>query len=208
MTLPDQPERGEFVPVRLPHDRQPPGGPSTAWSPQPWFTPMPQVRMDASPPPRAVRVAGWLWLAASLLYLAGWVVATVVDFPLLVADFAADPDFDSEDQARVTAAIMLVFAVLAVASISTGYAALGFLLWRRRNWARVLLAVLGVAMLVVILLDVLIGLAWRSDSDLDGRWRGYGVLLAASAAQFALTVAAIVAMFRPAANRFMAGAPG
>ena len=51
-------------------------------------------------------------------------------------------------------------------------------------------------------------LAWRSDSDLDGRWRGYGVLLAASAAQFALTVAAIVAMFRPAANRFMAGAPG
>jgi hypothetical protein len=207
-----QPEHGEFVPARLP---QPPTQPPGPWSPQPhatpwppaawtspWYTPMPPVRVDTTPLPRSLRAAGWLWVAASLLYLAGWIAAAVIDFPFLVAGFAADPAFADagEEEARAAAAAMLALAVLGVMAVCAGYTALGFLLWRRQTWARVLLTVAGGIMLVMLVLDVLIGLAWRSD--VDGAWRGYAILPALAAVQFGLSIAATAAMFTPAANRF------
>jgi hypothetical protein len=141
------------------------------------------------PLPRSLRAAGWLWLAASLLYLAGWIAAAVIDFPFLAADFAADPVFADagEEEARTVAVTMLVLALLGVIVVCAGYTVLGFLLWRRQNWARVLLAVAAGIMLVVLMLDVLIGLAWRSG--VDGAWRGYAILPALTAAQFGITIA-------------------
>lgn len=168
---------------------------------------MPPVQVEAGPPPRSVRAAGWLWLAASLLYLAGWIAAAFIDHPFIAADMADDPEFSSggESEARLVAAAMLLFVLLGVTAVCSGYIALGFLLWRRQNWARVLLAVLAGVMLVVLMLDVIIGVAWRSD--LGGEvWRWYPVLAVLTAAQFGLTIAATITMFLPSANRFFAGA--
>jgi len=169
---------------------------------------MPPVPVDATPLPRSLRASGWLWLTGSLLYLAGWIVAAVIDVPLIAADWANDPEFTSPEEARLAATILFLLVVLGVAVLGAVYAILGFLLWRRHNWARVTLAVLGGVVLVVLVIDVLVGVAWRTgfDDELDGVWRGYPVLPVLAALQFGVTIAAIATMFGRGANRYFAGA--
>ena len=211
------PERGEFVPVQRPGPQDvPPGHPYDAapgsWpAQQPWhgpmYAPMPQLDVGPTPLPRAVRASGWLWLAASLLYVAGWVVAAFVDVPFVAADMASDPEFDSPEDARPVAITMFVVGVMGATVAAILYSVFGFLLWRRQNWARVLLAVLGGIMLLVLPADVMVGAIWRSGiaADEGNVWSGFAVVAGLAAAQFGLTVAAMVTMFTSSSNRFFSG---
>ncbi|HEY0637326.1 MAG TPA: hypothetical protein VGD67_06745 [Pseudonocardiaceae bacterium] len=165
------------------------------------------------PPPRpsVVRASGWLWVAAGVLYGLGWVLAVFLDAPFMAADMAAsDPEPATSGDALPVAAIVLVIAALGALLAAAVHVVIGVQLWSRRTWARAVLAVLGGVMLLVVLLDVLIGWAWRSgltvlpDGD-PSPWTGYAVLASLSAAQFVVTVAAIVTMFLPLSNHYFAG---
>ncbi len=171
---------------------------------------MPPVHEQPVPVPGTVRASGWLWLAASLLYVAGWLVAAFVDVPFVAADMADDPEFGNPDDATPTAIVMFVVAVLGSIVIAAFYSVMGFLLWRRQGWARVLLAVTGGLMLLVLPVDVMVGAAWRSGiPETDGNpWTGYVAVATLAAVQFGVTIAAIITMFMTRSNRFFASAAG
>jgi hypothetical protein len=76
--------------------------------------------------------------------------------------------------------------------------------------ARILLAVLGAIMLLVLPADVVIGAAWRYDAPAGAGdpWAGYAVVASLAAVQFGVTIAAMVTMFLRSSNAFFAGGRG
>lgn len=207
------PERGEFVPVRPPGPHDLPVGGAPAH--QPWYGAMPPVDAEVVALPAPLRAAGWLWFLAAVLYVVGWVLAAFFDVPFFAADLASgSTDTGSGPgsgpglgEARATAIVMFVIGIGVALLVGTGQSVLGFLLWRRQRWARVLLAVLGGLMLLVLPIDVLVGLAWRYDapSDIGDPWIGFAIVAGLAAVQFGVTIAAMVTMFVRGSNLYLAG---
>lgn len=152
------------------------------------------------PAPGMVQTSMWLWLAACVLYLGGWVLAAAFDYPHLRDELLTDPEITDEDAGPV-AGVMLGFAVIGAFLSAVPYVLFAVLARVGRSWARVTMAVLGGLGLLVLLVDVLIGFAWRTEVP-EASGTDHAILVVLAVLSFALTVAAMVTMFVPSANRY------
>lgn len=138
--------------------------------------------------PKEVEISFWLWITYLALTAIGVaVMLTQLDrFRAEVINnaLAQDSTVDRSVIESVASAAMVVVAVVAVLFVVFGVI-LAFLLRRGRNWARIVLAVIG----GLFVLLGLIGLAIAADAS-----SVTGLL------QLLLLIGAIVTMFLPAAN--------
>lgn len=149
------------------------------------------------PTPRSVVVSLWMWMLSCVVPLIAIVYAVTrldaVREHLRVAAVTQTPDATADSLDRVVSVTVLIALVaLAVPAILTIILAL--LMVNQRNWARILLLLVGIAGIPAV------GLASGALSDRGTDWQNnlaIGVL-----AQTILVLLAAVLMFLPSANRW------
>jgi hypothetical protein len=149
----------------------------------------------ASPPPWTVVVSFLFWLASLVVgfAVAAYVYAKLDDLrpQLRAAVLAEDPTISADSLARVvTASVSVAFGTLLGFLVLE--AVLAAMMRRGRNWARILLAALG-------LVSVPIFIMVRGVLSLNGPLAEDYVLLGLGLQEL-LMLAAVVAMFLPSAN--------
>ncbi|MDQ4021925.1 MAG: hypothetical protein M3257_09970 [Actinomycetota bacterium] len=147
-------------------------------------TPRPQ----AETPPKEVEISFWLWISTIVLGLVGS-VPIFFQFDQLRAQainqaLANDPTLDRSTIESVTTGALVAGAVIGLLLV-VAQLLFVFLMRGGRNWARIVLAVLG----GLVVLFGLIGFAGTT-----------GAMGAGSLLQLLLLIGAIVTMFLPAAN--------
>jgi len=157
---------------------------------------------DAPPPaarPNAVNIAFLLLLASTALSIIGTVIAVVVSPTDFSVPPATDEGLTPEQLAQVesiTRIIMIVGVVVAL-GFTAFLVVATFKMRLGRNWARILLTIVGGASVVLTIVATVSLPALRTVGS-----AGDVVVLATSWVQMAAIVAAIVLMFRPAANQY------
>ncbi|MGH3916438.1 MAG: hypothetical protein ACRDTC_23965 [Pseudonocardiaceae bacterium] len=184
MTTPQDPhgEPPPAFPPPSPSSIPPPAGDGTAPAPR-------EVKPTR---PKEVTISFWLWAGNALIGLVVIVVVisqydTIRDVVLDGAREAAQRQGGIVDERQldvITTAVIVVFAVVFLA-VSTAQLLFAVFMRNGRNWARIVLTVLGGLLLLVQLLS-LTGTA--------------GGELALTALSTAVLVAAIITMYLPAAN--------
>ncbi len=138
--------------------------------------------------PREVEISFWLWIANLVLGLLGAVIAYFqideIQAEAINETLAENPTLDRSVVENAATAGLIVGVVIGLLLIAAQVAFV-FLMRGGRNWARIVLAVLGGLGVLIGLL----GLAGTTGS------MGVGALL-----QLLLLIGAIVTMFLPAAN--------
>jgi len=140
------------------------------------------------PRPKEVEISFWLWIATVVLGLVS-VLVTYPQIDRIRADaineaLAQDPTLDRSLIESVTTGALVAGIVIGLL-IVVAELVFVFLMRGGRNWARIVLAVLGG-------LGVLFGLIGLAGAT--------GSMLAIAVPQLLLLIGAIVAMFLPAAN--------
>ena len=154
------------------------------------------------PAPQPVRIARWLWIAATLVGLVRSFVQ-LSDRRSLTAELAAQMPQWSQEQVD-SAADSTVWLTLMMSVVTLAiYVALANRMRLGRNWCRVLLAVIGVlealGTLFVLLVIAVLGSAAvtrLAGTSLSGTDIAFSLLVAV------IDVAATALMFLPDANRF------
>jgi hypothetical protein len=130
--------------------------------------------------PKEVEISFGLWIAASVLYVLGLLAAySQVRTETVDRVLAQNPALDQSMIERVATGAFVVWLLIGAAAVLTFV----FLMRGGRNWARIVLAVIGG-------ISVLLGLL--------GLAAGAGSV--AGLLQLLLLIGAIVTMFMPAAN--------
>lgn len=147
-------------------------------------TPRPQAETR----PKEVEISFWLWIGTIVLGLIGS-LPILIQFDELRAQainqaLAQDPTLDRSAIESITTGALVVGAVIGLLLVIAQIIFV-FLMRGGRNWARIVLAVLG----GLAVLAALIGVAGTT-----------GAMGAGSLLQLLLQVGAIVTMFLPAAN--------
>ena len=145
-------------------------------------------RPEAETRPKEVEISFWLWTSTIVLGLLGS-VPILFQFDQLRAEaisqaLARDPALDRSTIESVTTGALVAGAVIGLLLI-VAQVIFVFLMRGGRNWARIVLAVLG----GLVVLFGLIGFAGTT-----------GAIGAGSLLQLLLLIGAIVTMFLPAAN--------
>jgi hypothetical protein len=197
MTEPD-PYGSPYHLVRLPGQEQPDRPQFTGWPP-----PMPEVGAHETVPgpPPTVRAAFWCWIAASLLVVVGLPFVIWLSRARLALSIynwsLADPQPMTMAQAEFVAIFAVVGFAVGFAVLSTPFVIAAFKQRSGRNWARVLLAVLGGP-------GVLFGLFMLLNFTVDDLWASSwvaGVVVALLMIGF--TIVGIALMFLPASNHYV-----
>jgi hypothetical protein len=149
----------------------------------------------ASPPPRTVAVSFLLWLASLIVgfAVAGYAYTQLDDLrpELRAAILAEDPTITAESLDQVVNASLYVALGTLLAFIVVE-ALLAATMHRGRNWARILLAALGlVSVPTLIIVRGVLSLGQPITED---------YVLVGLALQELLMLSAVVAMFLPSAN--------
>ncbi|MEU5691473.1 hypothetical protein [Actinosynnema sp. NPDC020468] len=112
-------------------------------------TPAPAAsRSETSPPPRAVDLARWLWIASALVGLGRFVVQLADRNALVDVLRQQQPGLNQDEiDAAVSGGVM--FGLLLGGALVLIYTLLANRMARGRNWARIVLAVFGVVGIVV-----------------------------------------------------------
>lgn len=165
-----------------PHGQQRPLPP-----PPPSGYPVPELAARA-PRPRAVEISFWLWIVNLTLGAIGSVVALAqidrVRTEAINKAIAENPTMDRSTISSVATGVLIGSVAVGLFFIAVGLL-LVLLMRGGRNWARIVLAVLGA-------LSVLFGLIGLANNT--------GPMLAAAVVQLLLVVGAIATMFMPAAT--------
>ncbi|MDQ4020104.1 MAG: hypothetical protein M3257_00350 [Actinomycetota bacterium] len=154
-------------------------------------TPRPQAETR----PKEVEISFWLWISTIVLGLLGS-VPILFQFDQLRAQainqaLADDPALDRSTIESVTTGALVAGAVIGLLLV-VAQVIFVFLMRGGRNWARIVLAVLG----GLVVLFGLIGFAGTT-----------GAMGAGSLLQLLLLIGAIVTMFLPAANAWFRPRP-
>lgn len=146
MSEPD-PFASPYQVVRLPGQAQPPVDQSQMYG---WPAPMPSATLDQAAParPATLTAAFWFWLAATLLVVFGLPAVLLTGAEAFAEDLyntsqVEDPDPATMGEAQLGARLTFVLFGLGFAVLSVPYVIATVQLRRARNWARVLLSVLG-----------------------------------------------------------------
>lgn len=154
------------------------------------------------PAPQPVRIARWLWIAATLVGLVRSFVQ-LSDRQSLTAELAAQmPQWSQEQVDSAADSTVWLTLMMSVVTLAV-YVALANRMQLGRNWCRVLLAVIGVlealGTLFVLLVVAVLGsaaVARLAGTALSGTDIAFSLLVAA------IDIAATALMFLPDANRF------
>lgn len=176
----------------------PPSDPSgQQWPvPPPSGYPMPEAP-PRGPRPRGVEISFWLWIInLALGAISSLVALTQIDrirAEAVSTALAQNPTLDRSMIENVSTGVVIGAVVVGLLFVAAGLV-FAFLMRGGRNWARIVLAVLGG-------LGVLFGLFGLAGST--------GPVLVASFVQLLLVLGAVVTMFGSAANAwFRPGRPG
>lgn len=155
-----------------------------------------------TPAPRPVRIARWVWIAATLVGLVRSFVQ-LSDRQALTASLQAQVPQWSQEQvdAATNSTIALTLAMSALVVVV--YVVLANRMQRGRNWCRVVLAVVGVleaaGTLLTLLVISLLGMATVGEIAgvaLGGSDIAFGIVIAI------VDIAALVLMFLPESNQY------
>lgn len=161
---------------------------NAAWPMAP-LTPVLPEEMAPSRP-ATITVATWVWIVGALLAIAVIPALIIGNTDEIVAGETTASD---RDAAQLGARVMAVMSGFGMVVAAAPYIAFAIVLRNGRNWARILLTILGglgFLSMAAILLVALQAQTWQ-----------LGVVL--SIAVMGLTVAAVVLQFLPASNRFV-----
>lgn len=154
------------------------------------------------PAPQPVRIARWLWIAATLVGLVRSFVQ-LSDRQSLTAELAAQmPQWSQEQVDSAADSTVWLTLMMSVVTLAV-YVALANRMRIGRNWCRVLLAVIGVleALGTLFVLLVIAALGSAAVTRLAGT-SFTGTDIAFSLVVAAIDIAATALMFVPDANRF------
>lgn len=142
MTTPGQPgwPGGQPPYGQQPYGQQPYGQPGVPLYGQP--------AMPAGPRPRPVTASMWLMILGGVLSLIGALVNVAVEYDSMRSDFVTDvttgPEPMTYDEAESVWFIVLALGLALAVIMSIIWVALGCLVGRGKNWARITATVLGV----------------------------------------------------------------
>ncbi|WP_433266067.1 hypothetical protein ACQPZF_39800 [Actinosynnema sp. CS-041913] len=108
----------------------------------------PRVKPPASPPPKLVDLARWLWIASAVVGLGRFLVQ-LADREMLIDQLRAQQPGLSQDELDAAASGGIVFGLLLGGLLVLVYALLANRMAGGRNWARIVLTVFGGAGIVL-----------------------------------------------------------
>ena len=153
----------------------------------------PPAKPERPRPPKLVDLARWLWIGSAALGSLGFLLEVTSGDLLLTELRKAQPDLgQSELDGAMSAAVL--FSVLACGLLVLVHAMIANRMARGRNWARIVLTVLGgggILLGLMRLLLVVTGVAATFDASISP------VNLAFSLVTMAVDATVIVLMFQP-----------
>lgn len=166
-----------------------------------WATPMPpeQSFVAARPKrPATITAAFWVWLSATVLGVLQGPLQVLSNLEVIATDLHNDStnDITSMSEARGVAIVMVIMVLVVAVAVGVPFLVGTIQLRFGKNWARVLLAVLGA--ITVLFNIVLFAVALNTSS-----WQ---VGVAAAITTVGLTIAGFVLMFLPPSNAYCAAA--
>lgn len=154
------------------------------------------VAPKSDPPPKLIDIARWLWIASACVGMVRF-VAQLFDRETLIAEARRQNPALGQDQIDAGVNGGILFGLLIATAILVAYTRLANTMARGRNWARIVLTVLGAASVVFGLFRLI---AWVS-----GVAAAFGVAmqpvdLILTVVTAALDTTAIVLMYRESAH--------
>jgi hypothetical protein len=163
------------------------------------------AKVDRPQPPKSIDLARWLWIGSAVLGSVAFMLE-VTNSDLLITELRkAQPDIgQSELDGAMSAAVL--FSLLACGLLVLAHATIANRMARGRNWARIVLTVLGgggILLGLARLLVVVSGLAAAFDQSISPVNLGFSLVT------MVLDGAVLVLMFRPStAGHFRSAALG
>jgi hypothetical protein len=150
----------------------------------------------SAPVPKLVNLSRWLWIASASIGMIRF-VAELFDRELLIAQARRQNPALSQDQIDATVNSGILFGLLIAVLLVVAYTRLANAMARGRNWARIVLTVLGAASVAFGLFRLV---AWGSGvaADLGVVMRPLDLVLVFVTA--VLDTTAIVLMYRASAH--------
>ncbi|WP_112275034.1 hypothetical protein [Lentzea terrae] len=152
--------------------------------------------VSTPPPPKLVNISRWLWIASASIGMIRF-VAELFDRELLIAQARRQNPALSQDQIDATVNSGIMFGLLIAVLLVVAYTRLANAMARGRNWARIVLTVLGAASVAFGLFRLV---AWGSGmaADLGVAMRPLDLVVVFVTA--VLDATAIVLMYRASAH--------
>ncbi|MDX8037524.1 hypothetical protein SK803_45635 [Lentzea sp. BCCO 10_0856] len=152
--------------------------------------------VTTTPPPKLINVARWLWIASAGVGMARF-LAQLFDRETLVSEARRQNPALGQDQIDAGVNGGILFGLLIATVILVAYMRLANAMARGRNWARIVLTVLGAASVAFGLFRLI---AWGSGIAADFGVTMQPVDLGATVVTTVLDASAIVLMFRESAH--------
>ncbi|MFS8098041.1 hypothetical protein LFM09_12940 [Lentzea alba] len=146
--------------------------------------------------PKLINISRWLWIASALVTMVGF-VAQLFDRETIIAEVRRANPALGQDQIDAGVNGSILFVLLMSTAILLAYVRLANAMARGRNWARIVLAVIGVLSVVFGLFRLV---AWASGVAAAFGVEIRPIALAVAAVTTVLEVIAFVLMFRVSAH--------
>ncbi|GAB2824189.1 hypothetical protein [Lentzea nigeriaca] len=153
-------------------------------------------QVTSTPVPKLVDVARWLWIASACVGVVRF-VAQLFDREMLIAEARRQNPSLGQDQVDGTVDSGIMFGLLIAVTILVAYTRLANTMARGRNWARIVLTVLGAASVAFGLFRLV---AWAGGITADLGVAMSPVDLAVTFVTTVLDATAIVLMYRVSAH--------
>ena len=148
------------------------------------------------PPPKLINIARWLWIASACIGMVRF-VAQLFDREMLVAEARRQNPALGQDQIDAGVNGGILFGLAIALAVLVAYTRLANTMARGRNWARIVLTVLGAASVVFGLFRLI---AWGSGIAAALGVDMRPVDLVVTVITMALDTTAIVLMYRVSAH--------
>ncbi|GGN17870.1 hypothetical protein GCM10011609_68560 [Lentzea pudingi] len=149
-----------------------------------------------TPPPKLIDVARWLWIASACVGMLRF-LEQLLDREMLVTEVRRQNPSMGQDQIDASVNSGVLFGLLIALALVVAYTRLANAMARGRNWARIMLTVLGGASVAFGLFRLV---AWASGAAASLGVEMRPVDLAVTAVTTVLDAAAIVLMYRVSAH--------